>query len=266
MSVAKASKRVVLCADDFGLTQSASASIVALTELDAISAASCVADGVYCARYSRELLRASPTLSLGMHFNLTERHDAKLASLTVWMLRTFVFRRVDRMYVEREIMRQLDAFESLFGRPPNFIDGHEHVHQFPVIRELLIERLMRRYGTAVAIRSTVPARPRGAKAGLIASLGGHATRNLIARHNLHTNPDFAGVYNLRGATSFEPWMRKWLSSIGDDGVIMTHPEMPDSGKPARCNEHKFLASEEWLQMRRELNVQLVPFSGRANAA
>jgi predicted glycoside hydrolase/deacetylase ChbG (UPF0249 family) len=44
VSEAAERKRVILCADDFGLSEAASASIVVLAGLHAISAASCVVD------------------------------------------------------------------------------------------------------------------------------------------------------------------------------------------------------------------------------
>ena len=34
-----------------------------------------------------------------------------------------------------EITRQFEAFAAAFGRPPDFVDGHHHVHLFPQIRD-----------------------------------------------------------------------------------------------------------------------------------
>jgi hypothetical protein len=78
MSEAAERKRVILCADDFGLSEAASASIVVLAGLRAISTASCVVDdasSVWCACELSELSR----LSIGLHLNLTES-PARLAS------------------------------------------------------------------------------------------------------------------------------------------------------------------------------------------
>jgi len=78
MSEAAERKRVILCAHDFGLSELASASIVVLAGLRAISAASCVVDGSSSVWYARELSELS-RLSIGLHLNLTES-TAPLAS------------------------------------------------------------------------------------------------------------------------------------------------------------------------------------------
>jgi chitin disaccharide deacetylase len=43
-----------------------------------------------------------------------------------------------REKLEGEISSQLQAFITAFGRLPDFIDGHQHVHLFPQIREALL--------------------------------------------------------------------------------------------------------------------------------
>jgi predicted glycoside hydrolase/deacetylase ChbG (UPF0249 family) len=48
--------------------------------------------------------------------------------------------------VEIEIERQLDAFELHWQATPDHIDGHQHIQQFPVIRDALAKVLLRRYG------------------------------------------------------------------------------------------------------------------------
>ncbi len=41
--------------------------------------------------------------------------------------------------------RQLDLFEAALGYPPDHIDGHQHVHALPVVRQALIDVVARRY-------------------------------------------------------------------------------------------------------------------------
>uniref|UniRef100_A0A183TBX6 Carbohydrate deacetylase n=1 Tax=Schistocephalus solidus TaxID=70667 RepID=A0A183TBX6_SCHSO len=44
-----------------------------------------------------------------------------------------------------EVEKQLLAFEDLFGMPPFRVDGHQHVHVLPGVREVL-SRLLPRHG------------------------------------------------------------------------------------------------------------------------
>jgi predicted glycoside hydrolase/deacetylase ChbG (UPF0249 family) len=66
MSEAAERQRVILHADDFGLSEAASASIVVRAGLRGISAASCVVDGASAVRYACELRELS-RLSSGLH-------------------------------------------------------------------------------------------------------------------------------------------------------------------------------------------------------
>ena len=60
--------------------------------------------------------------------------------------------------IRAEIERQLDTFEKHLGFPPDHIDGHEHVHVLPGIRQSLFEVVSRRYpgAEAAAARSRGP--------------------------------------------------------------------------------------------------------------
>ena len=39
-----------------------------------------------------------------------------------------------------EIAAQLAAFTRAFGRPPDFVDGHQHVQLFPQVRDAFLPR------------------------------------------------------------------------------------------------------------------------------
>mgnify|MGYP001373880324 CR=1 FL=1 len=49
--------------------------------------------------------------------------------------------------IEKTLLeRQLDEFIAAFKRPPDFLDGHHHVHQIPRVRRLVLELFQRRIG------------------------------------------------------------------------------------------------------------------------
>jgi chitin disaccharide deacetylase len=257
MNTMQSAKRVVMCADDFGLTTYACESIVELANRGAISATSCVVDGAHTARFARSLNDAKSPISLGLHLNLTAG-TPYCKSLPNWLLRTFVLRRADRSTLDREINRQFERFTALFGRLPDFVDGHQHVHQFPIIRDVLLAHIVDR-GAILAVRSTVPLQSRGLKSALIASLGGNATRSMLVSRALPTNSDFAGVYRIGGARPFATRIQAWLSSIADGGLIMCHPETNGRSESVRNAEHAFLISDEWSLMRNAYRIRLAPF-------
>ena len=254
-------RRIAVCADDFGLSAAACRSILALGASGAITATSCAVDGPAMAEYARELCSLRPRLAVGLHLNLTENPNfAANQSLPRWIAATYLRRGAPGALLRAELRRQLDRFEELFGAAPDFVDGHEHVHQLPVLRDLLLDELSLRYGNRVAVRCTWPRHYRGAKAAVIALLGAAALRRGLLARGLSGNRDFAGVYGLAGSSGYAARMDEWLRNIDDGGLIMCHPEMPgDRAAAARAHEHAFFSSADWPRMLRSWNVALTRF-------
>lgn len=59
--------------------------------------------------------------------------------------------------ISDELNTQLDHFTKVMGKLPDFIDGHQHIHQFPGIRRIIIDIYEQRLnGKSIFIRSTYP--------------------------------------------------------------------------------------------------------------
>ena len=110
-----------VCADDFGLTQAASLSILHLGERGALSSTSCAIDGTALAAHLPALRALRPRLRVGLHFNLTGNPTfAGSQPVTRW-IRDCWLGRVDRRAMATEVARQLDRFGQLFDSPPDFV-------------------------------------------------------------------------------------------------------------------------------------------------
>ena len=55
------------------------------------------------------------------------------------MMRAAMARRLQPERLAIEIATQVEAFVTAFGRPPDFIDGHQHVHLFPQVRDAVLK-------------------------------------------------------------------------------------------------------------------------------
>ena len=251
-------RRVALCADDFGLSDAASLAILDLGAQGALSANSVAVDGPAADAHASALRTLSSRLSIGLHFNVTENpHLRGPRGIRGWILASWL-RRLDRSTLEREIKRQLDRFETLLGQAPTHVDGHEHVHQFPGLREPLLDAVARRYGAATVVRCTWPRHFRGGKAALIGVLGARAMRRGATRRGLACNTDFAGVYDLKSDQGYAARMSRWLRDIEDGGVIMCHPESDQApGSAARRHEYAFLRSAGWPELQARWQITLM---------
>jgi len=261
--VALSGKSLIVCADDYGIHASVSNAILRLIDAHRISATSVLVFG-------EDISRAAPLLtqrrgdccSIGLHFSLTEASGwRKLLPLPLLVL-TAGLRLLNPERVSDRVRRQLDRFEELFGRPPDFLDGHEHVHQLPSVREIVLDALCERYGSAVAVRSTRAGVGRGGKARLIAALGGTTLSRTAADRGLTVNTDFAGAYSFERVGEYRQRIGRWLDTLSDGGLIMCHPGTDphaDSISMARYEEYSYLRSREWPEDLATYAVSLRPF-------
>jgi predicted glycoside hydrolase/deacetylase ChbG (UPF0249 family) len=70
-----------------------------------------------------------------MHFRPT---DGGMFLPFSQLLRSGLLRRLDPEIVHAELVVQLAAFQELFGRPPDFVDGHQHAQLFPQVRDAFL--------------------------------------------------------------------------------------------------------------------------------
>lgn len=256
------SRRIFVCADDFGIAPRATLAILRLVEVRAISAVTVLVDGESAAEHAGAVRAMPPDVGVGLHVNLTDNLQGHVTGmLGLRLLRACLIGSVDRPGLRAEIERQCERFQYLFGRPPDFIDGHEHVHQLPVIRDAILSVMLARFGRRIAMRATRPRVARGLKAAVIAAVGGDALAQELRRRGIAANDDFAGVYDFSMRVPYAVRMKTWLEGISDRGLIMCHPQLPDPACPAPAREAEFayLTSDAWRDLLRRQDVTLIPF-------
>jgi predicted glycoside hydrolase/deacetylase ChbG (UPF0249 family) len=145
-------------------------------------------------------------------------------------------------------------------RAPDFVDGHQHGHIFPGIREVVVERL-HDFVPSCRVRSLNPS-PGLADTPPKERLLGRIARplpRLLAEAGLATNRFFAGFRPYREGIDFGAKFRRWLAVCPDDTLIMCHPGLSasDPSDPIarhRPGEFDYLASEAFLTDASEAGV------------
>ncbi|WP_174875317.1 ChbG/HpnK family deacetylase [Vogesella oryzae] len=248
--------RIVICADDFGQSPAINDGIVQLAQQGRLSAASCMTLAPAMS-YRLDELKASG-IALGLHLNFTQQLGSEgyvlpLASLIV----KSYLRLLDRTAIAREIARQLDAFEQHVGRAPDYVDGHQHVHQLPQIREALLLQLQQRYAAQPPwLRNTRSSRAASMpasyarKARIIAMLGSGMLQRLARQRGMTMNAHLLGVYDFAASADYPALLEAWLASAGDGDLLMCHPAAAatagDELGEQRVREFAALAAPEGL--------------------
>ncbi len=233
----------ILCADDYGLSPGVSSAIRDLIDRGRLSATSCMTMSPFWRDHASWLKPYADQVDIGLHLTLTDhrplgpmRHTApadRLPPLRVLMRKALTYR-LDRAEVDSELNRQLDAFERDFGRAPSHIDGHQHIHQLPIVRQAVIHAVKSRYkGEKIYLRlcneSHVATLKRGIeipKSILISSLG-RGLRKLARRHTVAGNSSFRGIYDFSNRVPFGTLMDRFVEDIPPRGLVMCHPGIPD---------------------------------------
>jgi predicted glycoside hydrolase/deacetylase ChbG (UPF0249 family) len=142
--------RFCLCADDFGLSEGVSRGILSALAAGRLSAISVMTTRPDWRTAARELDQLALNTDLGLHLNLTLA--APLTAMPTFaptgclptigeLLRAAHKGGLPHAEIAQEISAQLYAFAVAFGRFPDFIDGHQHVHVLPGVRHALFEVL-----------------------------------------------------------------------------------------------------------------------------
>lgn len=146
----KQTLRFCLCADDFGLSEAVSRGILCALDAGRLSATSAITTRPHWREAARQLSAFQERAEIGLHLNLTLA--APLTSMPRFapagllpdihrVLGAARKRGLPLTEIAREIAAQIDTFAEAFGRFPDFIDGHQHVHILPGLRRVLFDTL-----------------------------------------------------------------------------------------------------------------------------
>jgi len=228
--MSEALRYLCICADDFGMSAGINSAVFDLAEQGKISATSCMVRRDAWLTGTRMLRRIDPArFDAGLHLDLTRpaRAGGTEPGLLGLLARTYT-RTVFAPGLQADIRDQLTRFEDAMGRAPAFVDGHRHVHQFPVVRELLVEEIARRYAASPPwIRNTAPGVQHGPdrlKARVIHALGGAQLAALAAQRGIPMSSRLLGVYDFSGDMQrHEQRLSEWLAACRTGDVLMCHP-------------------------------------------
>lgn len=261
--------KIILCADDFAISHSTSRVINQLARSGSINAISCMAASPYWPTDAKLLDGIEKitcddlgSVQVGLHLVLaTERPLGHLTCLDEdgnlpgpdWLLTMVIAGKIDRAEFEDEIERQFIAFKSARGRVPDFVDAHQHVHVYPVLRKLVIAAT-KRHAPNAWIRvpsdqlSALLKRPFPGKA-VGSAMHALGMRKEILRHGLRANLSFAGHYDF--GPEYEKYLPSFFESAGNFHLIMCHPGTDEiAGDPialARPREAAALARMQLLE-------------------
>jgi len=272
-------RRIWLCADDYGAAPGVSGAIRELIARGRINATSIM---VAAPNFNSEEAAALAKLNscekraaLGLHVTLTgplqplsenfaPLRRGRFLPLNA-MLRMATARRLQPEPLANEIAAQLKKFIDVFGRTPDFLDGHQHIQLFPQVRDAFLKVVAERAPTAWVRQCGRPRRGRRLRdhKALVLDILSLGFRRRAKKLGIAVNPAFAGSYAFKSQANYARLFPRFLSGLPDGGLIMCHPGVVDTELKAldslttlREQEFAYFGSDAFLQVLAEHNVAL----------
>jgi predicted glycoside hydrolase/deacetylase ChbG (UPF0249 family) len=270
---------IAICADDYGLSHGVSVGILEAAEAGRVSAVSALVNGPRWPALGCELVGRDPDADVGLHFNLTlggplSRMPKFAPNGTFPQISEVVHAsmrgKLPMDEIGAEIERQLDRFEAVMDRPPDFVDGHQHVHVLPYIRYALLGALRAR-GLAgnIWLRDAgdwphrIIARRADVKKALAVRALATSYRRDARHYGFATNRGFSGFSDFNPSQDYAKRFATYLRARGGRHLVMCHPGHVDEElceldpvTVTREQELSFLLSQQFTDLlaRKRLRV------------
>jgi predicted glycoside hydrolase/deacetylase ChbG (UPF0249 family) len=280
MNDAASPRRIWLCADDYGLAEGVNRAIRDLIGRGRLNATSVMVVGAAIGRDEvkalQEVAAKSPRCAIGLHATLTAPFrpltmhfrptDGGMFLPFAKLLRAGLLRRLDVEMIYGELMVQLAAFQDLFGRAPDFVDGHQHAQLFPQARDGFL-RAVKEAAPGAWVRQGGRMQPLAKRLAtpkaLVLDVLSAQFRKRAARAGLAFNPAFAGAYDFSTGPDFGALMRQFLDGLPEGGLVMCHPGFVDETLQSldplttqREAEHAYLAGSDFPPLLTANNITL----------
>lgn len=254
-------KKITICADDYGINDTVNTAILNLASAKRISALSCMTLSSYWPKAGKDLIPFFNEMDIGIHFDLTEfyRLNENITSLNNWIKKGFT-RQINKTLIKTALDNQIENFFAITGQYPDFIDGHQHVHILPIIREVIVEKAIQlKINKPLYIR--IPATVNLGhffkfndfpKRQILMLLGCWPLRKLLEKNNIPYNKSFSGIYNFCSNASYPQKFLSFVNEIENQGLIMCHPGLEnlkdfDLIAQNRWQEFQYLMSDHFIE-------------------
>lgn len=264
------SRRFTLCADDFGQSKPINAAIIELIRVWRVGATSVMSQGPAWPEGACALRDYQQLTDVGLHLNLTHRFEGLEGTRPlIWWLYAASRGKLQRAQLRAAFLSQIDLFVRHFGRLPDYLDGHQHVHSFAGIREVLTELIDECWKDRPKpwVRAPDCLLDSGDMAikGWVLKRAARGFAAHLSAHGLRYTKKFAGLYGLDPAANYPKLMGRWLHQLPSGTLLMCHPghktyDLSDPIREARYEEYQYLNYRGLTDDCSSADVSLVKFA------
>lgn len=271
-------RTICISVDDFGLNTGVNLAALQLAGMERVHAIGCRVGADHWRTWGKLLRRIDAHgMDLGLNLDLTEH---RLAPGQGYGFEALVVashgRTLRRASLLGEIRAQLDAFERVIGHEPAFVGGNRHVHQLPVVRDVLLDEIERRYGAYrpwLKSSTTIPAARIRATGGwrervlrwCVEQSACEGLAALARQRGYRQNRHLLGAYDRRrDGRRYAEVLRLWLREAVDGDLLACRPVAGLGGDAlvsrAGIEEFEVLSSAAFAELLDDSGITTWPMS------
>jgi len=251
---------MIVCADDYGLSDGINEAILDLCRRGKLTAVSCMVALERCdAQSMARLCEFESSVDIGLHLFLTDvglrlstcsarpvGQPPQLPSFPKLITRLFLG--VELPHLARTVLAQYELFVQKRATRPDFIDGHLYVHQLPqvagaveaFVRGLPAESRPYVRNTDLSLSELRSRRLPWLKASIIGGAG-RRMRQRMRKAGIRTNQGFAGIYDFKRFRQYPSYLPRFVECLPHrNGILVTHP-----GRGEDWREQELAALQEF---------------------
>jgi hypothetical protein len=259
---------MIVCADDYGLSDGINEAILELCHRGKLTAVSCMVALERCdAQTMARLRELKSKVDIGLHLCFTDV-GLPLSRCSTWpggqppQLPSFLklvarsFLGVGGEHLAWTVGAQYELFIQKCGARPHFIDGHLYAHQLPPVADALEAFVLnlpaesRPYirNTDLSWAELRSRRLPWLKAAFIGRAGRRMRRRL-RKADIPTNQGFAGIYDFKRFRRYPSYLLRFVECLPNStGILVVHP-----GHGEDWREQELAALQEFVFAPGKLN-------------
>lgn len=136
-------KKIIVTADDFGISEKANASILRLAKSGKLNRVAVIPQGIFTDQEAAELIESG--VKLDAHLNITENilgkrkmKEGVISRGIIFVLKLFT-KKFSKNGVSENWDNDIKLFVERFGKKPDGINSHQHVHFFPKYFRIMLD-------------------------------------------------------------------------------------------------------------------------------
>ena len=263
---------MILCADDYGQNHAVSDGILHLIQAQKVNSVSCLVTSNCWKKRAPDLKPFLQNIEIGLHLTLTDPKPVHLPGQSLKSLAVNCYlKKLNKKDIVQEIETQMELFKEAMGRLPDYVDGHEFCHHFPIVREALMETAekFQFQKNHIYIRVFQPHGLPLLKNGIfwvfnhLASTPSKKLAKLLKRKNISFNSRLLGFhpYALNPKKYFDYYFGTTPSK---KDIFFCHPGLPsddssDNLRDYRPKVYDFMMSSQFDNMLKSYNITLNTF-------